>query len=213
MINKQEDKISNAVIRRLPRYLRVLEELNKKGVVRISSGELSDLTGYTASQIRQDLNHFGGFGQQGYGYNIADLQKAIEGILGIDKQYNMVIVGCGRLGHAVANYIDSYESHYRICGIFDVKDELIGKEIAGVKVQHQRELEDLLAREKIDIGVITATKERAQSISGILVDGGVRGIWNFVPADIAVPDTVIVENIYIADSLHVLTYNMNHQNR
>ncbi|MBQ1384584.1 MAG: redox-sensing transcriptional repressor Rex [Firmicutes bacterium] len=213
MINKQEDKISNAVIRRLPRYLRVLEELNKKGVVRISSGELSDLTGYTASQIRQDLNHFGGFGQQGYGYNIADLQKAIEGILGTDKQYNMVIVGCGRLGHAVANYIDSYESHYRICGIFDVKDELIGKEIAGVKVQHQRELEDLLAREKIDIGVITATKERAQSISGILVDGGVRGIWNFVPADIAVPDTVIVENIYIADSLHVLTYNMNHQNR
>ncbi len=212
-MDRQEQKISNAVIRRLPRYLRVLGELDKKGVVRISSGELSDMTGYTASQIRQDLNHFGGFGQQGYGYNIKDLARAIEGILGIDKKYSMIIVGCGRLGNAIANYIDSYESQYRIRAVFDVKEELMGKEVAGVPIRHQNELEDFLASEPIDIGVITATKERAQSIAGQLVDGGVKGIWNFVPADIAVPDMVSLENIYMADSLHVLTYSMNHKER
>ncbi|MCF0150305.1 MAG: redox-sensing transcriptional repressor Rex [Firmicutes bacterium] len=211
-MNKQEQKISNAVIRRLPRYQRVLEELEKRGMTRISSRELSDTTGYTASQIRQDLNHFGGFGQQGYGYNITDLRLAIESILGVDRGYKLVIVGCGRLGQAIANFLDSYEdTHYDLVGIFDVKPEIVGTQVAGLTVLHQSQLVEFLAREKVDIGVITATKDMVYSIAGSLVDGGVKGIWNFVPAEIRVPDSVKIENMYIADSLHVLTYSMSHE--
>lgn len=207
---KRNDKISSAVIRRLPRYLRAMEELEYSGTERISSGELSRLIGYTASQIRQDLNHFGGFGQQGYGYNVKDLKTEIEKILGLGRRYRMVIVGSGRLGQAINSFISSYSEDFCVSSLFDVKEDLIGKEKSGVLIRDARGLTDYLKAERTDIGVITVTKEHAQQVCDNLVAGGVRGIWNFAPADLECPEHIPIENVHLSDNLNSLVYYINH---
>lgn len=205
---KKDAKISNAVIKRLPRYRRYLKELQKKGVDKISSNEFSSLIGYTASQIRQDLNNFGGFGQQGYGYNVSDLYSEISAILGLDKQYKIIIVGSGNLGQAIANYTYYYKSGFLVKSIFEVNPRLIGLKINDIEVLDYENIVEYIEEHKIDIGIICTTKENAQEVADKMSFAGVRGIWNFAPVDIEVPTQVSIENVHLSDSLHSLAYHM-----
>lgn len=208
-------RISNAVIKRLPRYRRYLSELARKGVDKVSSRELSELMGYTASQIRQDLNTFGGFGQQGYGYNVKALYQEISIILGLDKQYKMVIVGAGNLGQAIANYTSYYKAGFVVDALFEVNPRLIGLKINDKNVLDYENLVEYVENNKIDIGIICTTKEAAQEVADKLAFAGVKGIWNFAPVDLEVPVSVAIENVHLSDGLHSLAYhiNKNHEKR
>lgn len=205
---KDTSRISNAVIKRLPRYRRYLKELQKKGIKKISSNELSRLIGYTASQIRQDLNNFGGFGQQGYGYNVDDLYKEISSILGLDKNYKMIIVGAGNLGQAIANYTYYYKSGFIVDGIFEVNPRLIGLKINDIDVMDYEDIVSYIEENQIDIGIICTSKENAQEVADRMCFAGVKGIWNFAPIDLEVPSHVYTENVHLSDSLHFLAYHM-----
>lgn len=207
-MKEMERKISMAVIRRLPKYLRYLKDLMDEGVVRTSSQELSELTGFTASQIRQDLNNFGGFGQQGYGYNVESLYEEIRKIIGLDKSYSMVIVGIGNLGRALARNGNFSRNGFKIVGLFDPADSVIGRDLNGVIVQDIQKLPAFLAENKVDMGVITTPREVSQTLADVLVEGGVSGILNFTPVDLQVPETVVVENLQVVDSLMTLAYHM-----
>ena len=206
---KKDTKISNVVIKRLPRYRRYLKELQKKGISKISSNEFSRLIGYTASQIRQDLNNFGGFGQQGYGYNVDSLYKEISAILGLDQEYKMIIVGVGNLGQAIANYTYYYKAGFVVHGLFDINPRLIGLKINDIEVMDYEDLVEYVEEKQIDIGIICTTKDNAQEVADKLCFAGVKGIWNFAPIDLEVPDHVAVENVHLSDSLHSLAYHMN----
>lgn len=206
---KKDTKISNAVIKRLPRYRRYLKELQKKGVDKISSNEFSSLIGYTASQIRQDLNNFGGFGQQGYGYNVEGLYNEISAILGLDKEYKMIIVGAGNLGQAIANYTYYYKAGFVVCGIFDINPRLIGLKINDIEVMDYENIVEYVEENQINIGIICTTKDSAQEVADKLCFAGVSGLWNFAPVDLEVPDHVAIENVHLSDSLHSLAYHMN----
>ena len=210
-MKKEQTKISNAVIRRLPRYRRYLNELRKKGVDKISSNEFSNLIGYTASQIRQDLNNFGGFGQQGYGYSVEGLYNEISAILGLDREYKMVVVGAGNLGKAIVNHTYYYKTGFVVKGIFEVNPDLIGTEINGVEVMDYEGIVEFVENNNIDIGIICTTKEVAQEVADRLCFAGVRGLWNFAPIDIETPSHVAVENVHISESLHSLAYHMSRQ--
>ena len=207
---KEHVKISNAVVKRLPIYLRYLEDLMKNNVERISSNELSSLIGFTASQIRQDLNNFGGFGQQGYGYNIKGLYKEINSILGLDREYRMVIVGTGNLGQALANYSKYHKSGFPIVGMFNINPKIIGLRINDIEVMDCDYLVDFLNENHVDIGIITTDKAAAQSVANKLVEGNVRGIWNFATCDLKVPKRIQVENVHVTDSLNTLAYRIIH---
>ena len=207
---KEHVKISNAVVKRLPIYLRYLEDLMKNNVERISSNELSSQIGFTASQIRQDLNNFGGFGQQGYGYNIKGLYKEINSILGLDREYRMVIVGTGNLGQALANYSKYHKSGFPIVGMFDINPKIIGLRINDIEVMDCDYLVDFLNENHVDIGIITTDKAAAQSVANKLVEGNVRGIWNFATCDLKVPKRIQVENVHVTDSLNTLAYRIIH---
>lgn len=208
---KKEHRVSIAVIKRLPKYYRYLGMIAEKGIIRISSQELSNITGLTASQIRQDLNHFGGFGQQGYGYNVEELRGEIERIIGINRDYNAVIIGAGNIGHALAQYKKFDGLGFKIIGLFDTDEEKIGQDFEGIPVLHQDKLVDFIDKEKVDIVVITTPAHVAQQIADIAVDAGVKGIWNFAPVDLKVPDNIIVENVHLNESLFTLTYYINNQ--
>ena len=199
-------KVSNAIIRRLPRYRRYLGQLQVKGIKKISSGELSELIGYTASQIRQDLNTFGEFGQQGYGYEVDKLYKEINKILGLDREYRTVVVGVGNLGQAITNYTYYYKIGFNIIGLFDKDPEVIGKEINDVKIMDGNLLEDYVRDNSVDIGIICVTRENAQEVADSLIRGGVKGIWNFAPIDLDVPDDIALESVHLSDSLHALSF-------
>lgn len=203
-------KISNVVIKRLPRYRRYLRELQKMGVEKISSKEFSELIGYTASQIRQDLNCFGGFGQQGYGYSVDGLYEEISTILGLDKQYTMVIVGAGSLGQAITKYIHAPSKRgFRVRGVFEVDKNLIGTTLDGLPIYDFGELGTFVEKEEIDIGIICVDAENAQEVADTLCVAGIKGIWNFAPTDIEVPKHTALENVSLTDSLHALAYHMN----
>lgn len=202
-----EKRISETVIRRLPIYHRYLTELIDRKIERISSSELSKLTGFTASQIRQDLNNFGGFGQQGYGYNAVDLRNQIDKILGIDKVYKAVVIGVGHLGTAVVSYSGFKNSGFVIEALFDV-EEKVGTSVAGLEVRDYESLKSYLEENPTDVGIVTVPKEVAQSVVDLLVDCGIKGIWNFAPVDILVPNDVVVENVRLNDSLLTLSYYM-----
>ena len=207
---KDNSKISSAVIRRLPRYRRYLSDLQNKNVDRISSNELSNLIGYTASQIRQDLNNFGGFGQQGYGYNIRSLYNEITAILGLDQEYKMIIVGTGNLGQAIANYTHYYKAGFMVTAMFDVNPKLIGLRINDIEVLDYEQLDGFLRKNPIDIGIVCTNKDSAQEVVDKLCDGGVKGIWNFAPTDLHLKkDGVAMENVHLSDSLHSLAYYIN----
>ena len=199
-------KVSNAIIRRLPRYRRYLNELRKQGVKKISSNELSELIGYTASQIRQDLNTFGGFGQQGYGYSVDSLFQEINKILGLDREYKTIVVGIGNLGQAITNYTYYYKIGFNIVGLFDVNPKLVGLSINDVLVRDFSEMSDFVMENDIDLAIICVNRENAQKVTDVLVDAGIDGIWNFAPVDLDVPNDVAVENVHLSDSLHTLSF-------
>ena len=202
------NEISMAVIKRLPRYYRYLEELIDSGVERISSNELSVKMNVTASQIRQDLNNFGGFGQQGYGYNVEFLHKEIAKILGIGKTHNMIIVGAGNLGRAIANYANFEKRGFVVKGMFDSNPELVGKECRGAVVMPMEEMPDFIRNNNIDILALTIPKTSANIVAQVAVEAGIRGIWNFAHMDLTVPEGVVVENVHLSESLMTLSYNL-----
>ena len=208
----EEREISQAVIRRLPRYYRYLGELLEHGVERISSNDLSKRMKVTASQIRQDLNNFGGFGQQGYGYNVKYLYTEIGKILGLDNQHNMVIIGAGNLGQALANYAAFEKRGFVLKGLFDVNPRLVGITIRGVEIRMIDELSDFIQKNDIEIGVLAIPKTRAIDVANVLVDNGVRAIWNFAHTDLNLPDNIIVENVHLSESLMRLSYNITRYN-
>ncbi|MCI7814313.1 MAG: redox-sensing transcriptional repressor Rex [Lachnospiraceae bacterium] len=209
----EEKEISKAVVKRLPRYYRYLGDLLSSGVERISSNELSDRMNVTASQIRQDLNNFGGFGQQGYGYNVKYLYNEIGKILGLDKTYHMIIVGAGNLGQALANYVKFEKRGFWIKGIFDVNPRLEGVAVRGIPIRMIDELPSFCRENEIQIAALTLPKEQAAKMADILVENGVRAIWNFAHIDLDVPEDVIVENVHLSESLMQLSYNLNHYER
>ncbi|MGN0995370.1 MAG: redox-sensing transcriptional repressor Rex [Candidatus Ventricola sp.] len=204
-----KSRVSDAVVRRLPMYYRHLKELEKAGVVRISSQELGERMNLTASQIRQDINCFGGFGQQGYGYHVSNLKERIAQILGLHKQYHVIIVGAGNIGRAVANYAGFAREGFIIQAMFDVSAALVGVDVHGVLVQPMDKLDDWLNAHQVDIAVLSVPKACAQDTADRLVRGGVRAIWNFAPVDLALPEGVAVNNVHLSDSLHILSYRMN----
>ncbi len=203
-----EKEISLAVIKRLPKYYRNLGELLEKRVERISSKELSERMQVTASQIRQDLNNFGGFGQQGYGYNVEHLYSEIGKILGLTRSYHMIIIGAGNLGQALANYTDFEKRGFVLDQMFDQKESLIGRKIRGVQISDVADLEQYMKEHPVDIAAITIPKEHAPELAASLVQMGVRAIWNFAPTDLHLPDGVKVENVHLADSLMRLSYSL-----
>lgn len=205
MYNKD---ISKAVINRLPRYYRYLGDLLEKDVVRISSKELSEKMKVTASQIRQDLNNFGGFGQQGYGYNVEYLHSEIGKILGLDTKYNLIIIGAGNLGQALANYVDFERRGFYVTSIFDINPSRIGTQIRSILVRPSEEMEEYIKLNKVDIAAITVPKTKAPQIASDLARWGVKGIWNFAPTDLSLPKDVTVENVHLAESLMKLSYRI-----
>ncbi|KPU43643.1 redox-sensing transcriptional repressor Rex [Oxobacter pfennigii] len=202
-------QISMAVVRRLPKYHRYLLELIRNDVDRISSKELSDRIGFTASQIRQDLNNFGDFGQQGYGYNVKDLYNEISNILGLHANYNMVIAGAGNLGQAIAGYSNFEKEGFRVKALFDINPKLIGLSIRDIEIFDIDNLRNYLHDNKVDIGIICTPRVQAQKVADVMVKNGITAIWNFAPTDLDVPRGVIVENVHLLDSLLTLTYRVN----
>ena len=201
-------QISKAVIKRLPRYYRYLGELLEDNVERISSNDLSKKMRVTASQIRQDLNNFGGFGQKGYGYNVKYLYTEIGKILGLDIVHPMIIVGAGNLGQALANYVEFEKRGFKLVGIFDVNPVLEGIAVRGIEIQMISDLPFFMKENNIEIAILTLPKNKARDMAEILIENGIKAIWNFAHIDLDTPDDVIVENVHLSESLMTLSYNL-----
>ena len=204
----EHKEISKAVIQRLPRYYRYLEDLMDQGIERISSGDLSRRMHLTASQIRQDLNNFGGFGQQGYGYNVFNLHEEIAKILKIDQVHSMIIVGAGHLGLALSNYTNFRKRGFDIKGVFDNNPKVIGQEAGGVKVSPMSEMKEIVEKNHIRLAALCIPKDAAVKIVDDLISYGVRGFWNFAHVDLEVPEHVVVENVHLSESLMRLSYRV-----
>lgn len=198
--------ISMAVVRRLPKYHRYLGDLLNNNIRRVSSQELSSITGFTASQIRQDLNCFGGFGQQGYGYNVDELHKEIENILGLDRSYKTIIIGAGNIGRAIANFSFFEESGFKLFGIFDNNPMKIGNTVKNLKILPVQEVENFIRENGIEIGILCTPKDGTQGIAERLASCGIKAIWNFAPVDIKLDNNVIVENVHLSESLFTISY-------
>ena len=205
-------QIAKAVIKRLPRYYRYLGELLEDNVERISSNDLSKKMRVTASQIRQDLNNFGGFGQQGYGYNVKYLYTEIGKILGLDEVHPMIIIGAGNLGQALANYASFERNGFILKSLFDVNPRLEGVTIRGIPVRMLDELEGYLQENDIEIAALTLPKSKAEEVADVLGANGIKAIWNFAHTDLTLPKDVIVESVHLADSLMKLSYNISQHN-
>ena len=206
------NKISKAVVTRLPRYYRYLDELRQQNVERISSKELSKLMNVTASQIRQDLNNFGGFGQQGYGYNVQYLYDEIGKLLGLDVKHKMIIVGAGNLGQAIANYGNFRNRGFEIAALFDKNPDLIGKKTAHGQILDIADIYDYVKKHNVEIVALTLTKGPAKKIAKKLVECGVKAFWNFAHTDLSFSDDIIVENVHLSESLMKLTYRISEKN-
>lgn len=209
---KEKHAVPTAVMRRLPRYYRNLGNLMSSGTTRISSKELSEKMNVTASQIRQDLNHFGGFGQQGYGYNVEYLYGEIQKILGITRDYNMIIIGAGNLGQALANYTFFEKRGFIVSAMFDINPKLVGMSIRGINIYDYDSLGNYLKENKIDIAILSVPATSADEVANDISEKGIECIWNFSPADLEVPDNIIVENVHLTDSLISLVYQLNEKN-
>ena len=200
-------KVSNNVIRRLPRYLRKLDELQENGISRISSFELGQQLGLTPSQIRQDFSCFGEFGQQGYGYNVSGLREQIATILGMDRGYKAILIGVGNIGHALMDNFSFAECGVELAAAFDIKESLIGTEFKGVPILAETQLEEYLKTHDIAVAVLCVPKEVAVSVTKILTDNGIEAIWNFTNMELTEPNSpIIVENVHFSDSLLSLSY-------
>lgn len=207
-----ERQISQAVIGRLPRYYRYLGDLLAHDVERISSNDLSKRMNVTASQIRQDLNNFGGFGQQGYGYNVKYLHTEIGKILGLNTKHSLVIIGAGNLGQALANYASFESSGFIVKGIFDVNPDLEGIRVRGNPIQMMDNLRNFVIENQIEIAVLTIPKTKAGEVAELLADTGIRAIWNFAHTDLHLPKSIIVENVHLSESLMKLSYKLERSN-
>lgn len=205
--------ISKAVISRLPRYYRYLRELMDQGVERISSEELSRIMKATASQIRQDLNHFGGFGQQGYGYNVKILYNEIGKILGVEQAHNIIVLGAGNLGRALVKYNGFAQHGFNFCSLFDIDGTLCGKSVNGVRIRDISELEEYLKTHEIDIAALTIPMEEAKDMSDSLYNMGIRYFWNFTNSDLALADDAIVKDVHLLDSLLELSYRISNKKK
>ena len=204
-----EKEISQAVIRRMPRYYRYLGELLDEGVERISSSDLSRRMNVTASQIRQDLNNFGGFGQQGYGYNVQSLYEEIGRILGLDTEHKIIIIGAGNLGQALANYVKFEKLGFVITALFDVNPALKGQSVRGIPIYMLDELDEYCRTHQVDIAALTMPKSKADSVAKKVVELGIHAIWNFAHVDLRIDDkNVVVESVHLSDSLMQLSYNI-----
>ena len=200
-------KVSNNVIRRLPRYLRKLDELQENGISRISSFELGQQLGLTPSQIQQDFSCFGEFGQQGYGYNVSGLREQIASILGMDRGYRAILVGVGNIGHALMDNFSFAECGVELAAAFDIKESLIGTEFKGVPILAETQLEEYLKTHDIAVAVLCVPKEVAVNVTKILTDNGIEAIWNFTNMELTEPNSpIIVENVHFSDSLLSLSY-------
>ncbi|MBZ4668028.1 MAG: rex [Defluviitaleaceae bacterium] len=202
-------RISIAVVKRLPRYYRYLGELLENDITRISSKELSERMGVTASQIRQDLNNFGGFGQQGYGYNVEYLYNEIGKILGLNNTYKFIIVGVGNLGQALANYTKFEKRGFILKGLFDVNPRLIGMTIRGIEVRDIDEMESFVKENKIDVAFLTLPKSKVRKVAEDLAKWGIKGLWNFSAVDLDLSPDVVIEDVHLSDSLMIMSYNIN----
>jgi redox-sensing transcriptional repressor len=200
--------IPTAVIKRLPKYHRHLGKLLKKGVEKISSREFGEIVGVSAPQLRQDLNHFGNFGQQGYGYNVEKLYNALAKVMGIEKKSNMVLVGVGNLGQALISATDFKRRGFNLCTAFDINPRLVGMTINGIKVRDIANLEQYIKDNDINIGIIAVPEETAQDVADKLVLAGVKGIWNFAPVDLKVSKEVSVENEHLTEGLLRLSFKI-----
>ncbi|OZV10425.1 redox-sensing transcriptional repressor Rex [Tissierella sp. P1] len=202
----RDNKVSITVIRRLPKYYRYLGDLLNKGINRISSQELSKMTGFTASQIRRDLNNFGGFGQQGYGYNVEELHSQLGKILGLETIYRAVVAGAGNLGQAIANYKGFEDAGFKVLSLFDKNPKVIGLKIRDIEIRDVDTMVDFIKENNVDIGIITSPRDSAQELADTFIKAGVKGIWNFAPIDLNVPEDMIVENVRLNESLFTLSY-------
>ena len=208
----RKDNISDAVIRRLPRYYRQLTELNNRGIVRISSHSLGQEMGITASQIRQDFSCFGEFGQQGYGYNVEELRAEIGHILGVDNDHHVIMIGIGNLGHALLKNFPFLQNGFTVDAAFDVNPAIIGTKISGVPVLSMEELEDYLKEHSVDVVVLTVPQSVAQSTATRLIELGIQGFWNFTNVELSSSrPEVRFENIHFADSLLTLSYRISNR--
>lgn len=208
----EERQISQAVISRLPRYYRYLGDLLANDVERISSNELSKRMHVTASQIRQDLNNFGGFGQQGYGYNVKHLHTEIGRILGLDEIHSFVIIGAGNLGQALANYASFEDSGFKLKGIFDINPNLKGETIRGVPIRMMDEMQAFINENNIEIAVLTIPKENAGKVAEVLACTKIKAVWNFAHTDLNLPERIIIENVHLSESLMRLSYKVTRYN-
>ena len=204
--------ISKAVISRLPRYYRYLDELLDQNIERVSSKELSKLMNVTASQIRQDLNNFGGFGQQGYGYNVQYLYDEIGKILGLGTKHKMIIIGAGNLGQALANYGNFNKRGFEITALFDKNPELIGKKTAYGEILDIDTVYDYVKENNVEIVALTLPKGPASEIAERLAECGIKAFWNFAHTDLSFSDDIIVENVHLSESLMKLTYRISEKN-
>ena len=205
----RKQKVSDAVIHRLPRYYRYLDDLYNKGIVRISSNSLGSKMDITASQIRQDLSCFGEFGQQGYGYNVAELRSEIGHILGIDKGHRLIIIGVGHLGHALLQNFDFEKVGFHVDTAFDISPDLVGTRIHDVTIRSMDELEPYVAENQPNVAVLTVPQHVAQPMASRLIDLGIKGFWNFTNVELSSSDPEVqFENIHFADSLLALSYRI-----
>ncbi len=207
------NKISKAVISRMPKYYRYLGYLKEKGVERVSSKELSEMLESTASQVRQDFNNFGGFGQQGYGYKVSELLIEIERILGLGVEYKTIIIGAGNIGQAMAKHQGFKNSGFNLLALFDSNENLVGKEFGGAKVLHDDKLEEFLAKNEIDIAYICVGEKSAQKIADTLEKGGVKALFNFALVDLKVGKHMAVKNVHLVEDLYLLSYYLNGEAR
>ncbi len=207
------NKISKAVIGRMPKYYRYLGHLKENGVERVSSKELSEMLDSTASQVRQDFNNFGGFGQQGYGYKVSELLIEIERILGLGVKYNTIIVGAGNIGQAMAKHEGFKNSGFNLLALFDHKDELVGQKFGGAEVLHDEKLEDFLKNNEIDIAYICVSAKSAQRVAEQLEQGGVKALFNFALVDLKVSEEIAVKNVHLVEDLYLLSYYLNGEAR
>lgn len=206
-----EKKVPEVVIKRLPRYYRYLGELQSQGIYRISSNALSQMMRVTASQIRQDLNYFGGFGQQGYGYNVKSLIEEIGNILGLNDNDTMIIVGAGNLGRALANHSSFEKRGFKLVGIFDNDKRVIGSSIRGIAVSPSEKLGDFVRENRVDIAILTVPSSAAHDMAKLLVESGIRGIVNFSYSELDAAESIPVENVHLSDTLMTMAYRIKEQ--
>ncbi|ADY56199.1 Redox-sensing transcriptional repressor rex [Syntrophobotulus glycolicus DSM 8271] len=205
---KEHKKLPSAVIKRMPRYYRYLTTLQQMGISRISSRDLGNRMGVTASQVRHDFFSFGASGLQGYGYDVDLLRQEIRDIFGLDDLFSVIIIGAGNLGHALAKYSGFEKNGYKIAAIFDVKPEIIGERINDIEIIHLDKLQEYVQDNHVDIAALTVPEIRVLEVAKLVTDNGIKALWNFSPIELLASDDIVVENIQMIDSLMVLGYNL-----